>query len=96
MSHGVGGCHVLFEWLYRKFYRTLKNRQTKRHLGAGVSNEATFGGKKSLWAAFLSRKATAGRNEEKCVIFSTIFDYFCPSNIKISNFVCLKESRGPH
>jgi hypothetical protein len=33
---------------------------------------------------------------EKYVLFSAYLNIFCPSMIKIYNFVCLKESRAPH
>jgi hypothetical protein len=55
----------------------------------------------SLRDAVLNMKGSAGHNMEKYAIFSTqightVFDDFLYFNDQISNFVGLKESRGPH
>ncbi len=59
---------------------------------------ATFGWKMPLRAAVLNKEGSAGHKMEKMPYLAqnqALFDLFCLSMIKISNFISLKESRGP-
>jgi hypothetical protein len=75
------------------------NNHIKQGSQTQIHREATFGWKISPQAKVLNKKGSAGHNMEKTqylVQNLAILDLFCLSIIKLSNFVCLKESREPH
>jgi hypothetical protein len=85
----------LFELFLKQMtdYSLHQGSQTQIHGGA------TFGWKVSLRAAVMNTEGSAGHNMENMQYFVqsyAIFDLFLSSMIKISNFISLKESLGPH